>query len=244
MATSPIGGDPLPNTGGTDQVAADMLTYATSAEKKFVNHFTSTSDRDTKIPTGSRRGGMVGWVDSPGKFTYYDATLGAWADLMNPTAWDTWTPTLRGGNSPFTAFNLGSGATQLGRYRVVGKTCSFQATWLFGNSVSGPGGFLTFDMPPGFPAPALSTLQQTGLAVLWVPSLGEEFMGHWILYPNATVAQLYFPKDRGTSSMGRFQDSSDGATASTGIPNITGTSFNYPIQINGALNASGTYQIA
>jgi len=245
LATSPIYGDPLPNSGGTDQVPADMLTYATAAEKKFVGQFASSSARDSKITTPV--GGMVAWLTSPGKFVYYDSTSSAWADLMNPTAWDTWTPTLQ---SPAgTAFNLGTNATQIGRYRLTGKGVNFQATWNFGNSVSGPGGQLGFLLPPGLPAANVSGLQQMGVCSLYVPNLvgtgtGPNFQGFWSVTPGATIAYPHFPVSPTTSSLDFFQDTSDGSTQGTGIPRITGTSFNYPIQINGTLTASGTYQIA
>lgn len=69
MATSPIYGDPLPNAGSTDQVPADLLTYVTAAEKRFVGKFATAAARDVKItaPTG----GMMCWLDTPGCYSEY-----------------------------------------------------------------------------------------------------------------------------------------------------------------------------
>lgn len=241
MATSPVLGIPLPNGTSTDQVPADLVTAFTAAELFWVGRFTSATTRDTKITAPVA--GMVAFLTSPGKFTYYDGILGAWADLLNPNAWDTWTPTLQ--SSGGTAFTLGTGSTQIGRVRQIGKTVTFQATWNFGTSgVGGPGGALKFALPSGLAGANVPGLQQTGPCTLWVPSLGETFLGFWTLNPAGTTAQPWFPKDRTTTSQGNLQNTNDGSTASTGIPNITATSQNYPLQPNGTLTASGSYQIA
>lgn len=245
MATSPILGLTLPNTTSTDQVPADLMTVFTAAEKFFVGSFASSSTRDTKIPTPV--GGMVAWLVSPGKYTYYDAILAGWRDLMNPNAWTTFTPTLQ--TSGGTAFTLGGGSTQIGRYQQIGKTVNFQCTWNFGTAVAGPGGGLVFVLPPGLPGANVTGLQQMGDCSLYVPSYvgtgtGPNFVGFWSIQPAATVAVPHFPVSPTTSSMDLFQDTSDGGTAGTGIPRVTGTTLNYPIQPGGTLTAAGTYQIA
>lgn len=238
MATSPITGVPLPNTTSTDQVPADLLTAFTAAEKLWIGSFATASARDTKIP--SPVGGMVAWLVSPGKFVYYDAIAAGWLDMFNPTAWTAWTPTLQ--STGGTAFNLGSGATQKGRYQVIGKTVNFQCEWLFGTSVVGPGGQLVFALPPGLPG--ASVLQQTGSCALYVPSGSANYMGFWTVFASGTTAQPHFPVSNTNPSMQFFQDTSDGSSAGTGIPLVTGTAVNFPIQPSGALVASGTYQTA
>lgn len=240
MATSPILGYPLPNSGGTDQVPADLLTLTTALEKNQVMPFASASARDAKISSPS--GGMVAWLTSPGKFVYYDAIAATWMDLFNPGTWDTWTPTLQ--STGGTAFSLGSGATQVGRYQRIGKTVNFQCQWSFGSSVIGPGGQLVWPLPPSLPGANITGLAQIGPCRLQVPSAGSgqrNFMGFWAINPGSTIAQPYFPEGANDTSMEFFQDTSDGATAGTGRPNIAGS---YPIQPGGALSASGTYQIA
>ncbi len=117
MPNTPLTGVPLPGAGATDQVPADLMTAFSAAETMFVGRFATAADRDGKIT--SPIGYQVAALISPGKFTYYDPILGAWADLMNPTAWDSWTPTLQSATG--VAFNLGGGATQIGRYRLTGK---------------------------------------------------------------------------------------------------------------------------
>ncbi len=240
MPNTPITGVPLPGAGYTDQVPADLMTAFSNAETMFVGRFASASDRDGKIL--SPVGGQVAWLISPGKFVYYDGVLAAWADFMNPTAWDTWTPTLQ--STGGVVFNLGGGATQLGRFRLAGKTVSFQATWTFGSSISGPGGPLSFVLPPGLPGPNIPTLNQTGPCSLYVPSSLDNYYGFWTIASSAGVGQFHFPKSPTSSAMTYFQDTNDGTSPGTGVPTISGTSFNYPIQINGTLTASGEYEIA
>lgn len=239
MATSPVLGLPLPNTTSTDQVPADLLTYSTAAELFFVGRFANSSTRDTKIPSGSRVGGMVAWLTSPGKFTYYDATAGAWADLMNPTAWDTWTPTLQNGSAAPVV--LGTGSSQIGRYRVTGKTVTFQTTWNFGSGVNSSVNSLFFVLPPSLPGANVTGLRQTGTCTLYVPSTDESYLGFWSIAPAGTVAQPSFPKDRVTAAMGVFKDTGSDGLASEGTPNIPGA---YPLQANGSMTASGSYQLA
>jgi hypothetical protein len=117
MPNTPLTGVPLPGPQATDQVPADLMTAFSAAETMFVGRFATAADRDGKVT--SPIGYQVAALISPGKFTYYDPILAAWADLMNPTAWDTWTPTLQSATG--VAFNLGGGATQIGRYRLTGK---------------------------------------------------------------------------------------------------------------------------
>lgn len=240
MASSPVTGIPLPNTTSTDQVPADLLAAFSAAELFWVGRFANSTGLASKITAPVA--GMIAFLTSPGKFVYYDGTLAAWADLMNPNAWATWTPTLQ--STTGTAFSLGAGAVQIGRYQQLGKTVNFQCTWNFGSSVSGPGGTLVFALPPGLPAANVAGLQQTGDCSLYVPNTGENYFGFWSVLPGGTTVFPHFNKDRATAAMGYFQDTSDGSSAGTGIPNITGTAFNYPMQINGTLTASGTYQIA
>lgn len=80
MATSPIHGDPLPNSTSTDQVPADLMTYVTAAEKKFVGVFASAAARDGKITTPTP--GMVCYLTSPGDF--FDYIAGAWRQRGRP----------------------------------------------------------------------------------------------------------------------------------------------------------------
>jgi hypothetical protein len=237
VATSPVLGLPLPNSTSTDQVPADLLTYSSAAELYFVGRFANSSTRDTKIT--SPTGGMVAWLVSPGKFVYYDATLGAWADLMNPTAWDTWTPTLQNGSaSPVV---LGTGGSQIGRYRVAGKTCTFQTTWNFGSGVNSSVNSLFFVLPPSLPAANVTGLRQTGICTLYVPSSDESYLGFWSVAPAGTVAQPSFPKDRVTAAMGVFRDTDGTGLSGLGVPNIPSA---YPMQANGTMTAFGSYQLA
>lgn len=239
--TSPILGYPLPTSTSTDQVPADLLTLVTALEKNDVMPFASASARDTKIT--SPRKGMVAWLDSPGKYVYNtDGTTTGWADFFDPTAWTTWTPTLQ--STGGTAFTLGTGATQVGRYRLTGKGVQFQCTWNFGSSVAGPGGQLVFVLPPGLAGANVTGLQQTGPCSLWIPNLSRNFMGFWTITPGGTYAQPHFPASSTDCSMDFFRDTTDGSTAGTGVPLVSGTAFNYPIQVNGTLVASGLYQIA
>lgn len=78
MATSPILGLPLPNSGGTDQVPADLMTLVTAAEKTFVGAFATTSARDTKITAPTA--GMVAYTTAGDCFWYYSQS-GAWKYL-------------------------------------------------------------------------------------------------------------------------------------------------------------------
>lgn len=236
MATSPIYGLPLPDTTSTDQVPADLLTYVTAAEKFFVGQFANASARDTKIP--SPVGGMVAWLTSPGKFVYYDGGLAAWVDLFNPQAWATFTPTLRtlGG----TAIPLGTGATQIGRFQVYGKTCNFQVSWVFGSGLTGiSSGQLTFDLP--VTPSVIVGLAQNGPCSLWVPSLGLSFAGLWVINDGTGKAKPQYPIDTTHSTMGFFQDKDGTGVAGTGIPAISGQE---PIQNTGSMVASGSYQIS
>lgn len=240
MATSPVLGLPLPSSGGTDQVPADLLTLMTAAELFFVGRFANAAARDTKIPSGSRVGGMVAWLTSPGKFTYYDAILAAWADLMNPNAWDTWTPTMH--NSSSSAVAVGSGGSQIGRYRLTGKTCSFQATWTFaGPDVNGRTGQLVFDLPPSAAGANIGGLGQTGPCSLFVPATSENYLGFWTIPAGGTTAQPHFPKDRATAAMSFFQNSDTTGGSGTGVPNIPGA---WPLANGGQMTASGSYQTA
>lgn len=239
MATTPITGVTLPNTTSTDQVPTDLMAAFTAAEKMWVGTYASASARDTKITTPT--GGMVAFISSPGKFTYYDATLGAWADLMNPTAWTSFTPTLQtpGG----TAQNLGSGATQIGRYQQLGKTVNFQCQWNFGSSITGPSGQLVFLLPPGLPAANVAGLGQMGLCSLVMPNQNWFFGGYWTVNPAGTYAMPHFPLGSTTAAMGYMSNPSN-SDGTGGVPIITGTGFNYPLQPGGTLTAAGTYQIA
>lgn len=239
MVASPLQGFPMPNAGGTDQVPADLLTLITAVEKQAVMIFASAAARDAKITSPAAP--MVAFLTSPGKYTYYDPTLGAWADLMNPTAWDTWTPTLQSPGG--VAQSLGSGATQIGRYRQVGKSVQFQCQWNFGSSITGPNGQLVFKLPPGLAAANVSGLGQTGQCSLYLPNQGWNFNGFWTINPGASVAQPHFPLSSSTSAMGLMANPS-ASDGTGGVPQISGTGFNYPLQPNGALTANGVYQIA
>ncbi len=240
MPNTPITGVPIPAAGATDQVPADLMTAFSNAETMFVGRFASAADRDGKITAPV--GGQVAWLISPGKFVYYDAILAAWADMMNPTAWDTWTPTLQSGSG--VAFTLGGGSSQIGRFRLTGKKVDFQCTWSFGSSVSGPGGSLVFAFPPGLPAANIATLNQTGPCGLFVPNTSDNWLGFWAVGAGGNTGVLHFPRSNGNAAQTYFQDTSDGSSAGTGIPLITGTAFNYPIQVNGTLTASGEYELA
>lgn len=239
MASTPINGIPLPDPGDNDDVPGSMMSAWTAGEKLFIGRFANAADRDSKIT--SPQGGQCAWLISPGKFTYYDATAAAWADLMNPTAWDSWTPTLRGIGG--TAVTLGTGATQIGRYRLTGKGVQFQATWNFGTSVSGPNGQVVFNLPTGLSGANVTGLGQTGGCSLWVPNLSESYYGFWTISPGDTFAQPHFPKSRTISAMD-FLKNPTASDGTGGVPQISGTSFNYPLQPNGQMVANGLYQIA
>jgi len=236
MANTPITGVPLPAAGATDQVPADLMTAFSNAETMFIGRFATAADRDGKITAPV--GGQVAWLISPGKFVYFDALLAAWADFMNPTAFDSWTPTITGPNG--VVFTLGGGSAQTGRFRLTGKRVEFQCEWSFGTQVVGPGGILAFLLPPGL-SPSAAVIIQTGPISLYVPSTDEYYSGFWRIYQGNTNALMFFPKDRTTSAMWFFRESTDGVASGTGVPNIP---TNYPIQPNGILTASGEYEIA
>lgn len=238
MATTPITGVTLPNSTSTDQVPADLMAAFTAAEKMWLGTFASAPARDAKVTAPTA--GMVAWISSPGKVTVHDGSN--WIDLFDPTPWTAWTPTLQ--STGGIAFNLGTNATQIGRYQRSGKSAQFQCTWNFGSSVSGPGGNLVFQLPPGLPGANVSALQQTGPCTLWIPNLSRTFQGFWTILPGGTVAYPHFPVGTNDCSMDSFRDTTDGSTSATGVPHVTGTAFDYPIQVNGTLVASGIYQTA
>jgi hypothetical protein len=106
MATnSPLLRVPLPVTGDTDQVPADLLTQTANAETYWIGRFSGSAERTTyltaaSLGTGIR--GMLSWVDSPGRYETHNGTT--WVALIASTFetdatavygtnWDGVTPT-------------------------------------------------------------------------------------------------------------------------------------------------------
>lgn len=79
MATTPLTGIVLPNTGSTDQVPADLLTAFDQAEKFFVGRYASTTDRDTKITSPTQ--GMVAYTTAGNFYWWYSGATQGWLYL-------------------------------------------------------------------------------------------------------------------------------------------------------------------
>lgn len=72
--TTPIAGWPLPSSGDTDQVPADMSALAVQIEQNSLLKFSTSTTRDAKIT--SPVAGMECWLNTPGDFFHY--TGSAW----------------------------------------------------------------------------------------------------------------------------------------------------------------------
>lgn len=102
----------------------------------------STAVRDA-LPAPALRAGRVIYNQTTGTLQRYSGL--AWVEVI-PGAWVSYTPSLRSSSNPQP--NLGAGGQFSGRFVVIGKTCHFTATVIYGSTTIEPGvGTLSLVLP-------------------------------------------------------------------------------------------------
>lgn len=116
--------------------AAQKQTEATT-----VRHFDSADARDKAISTPTE--GQLCYRSDLDTYQWYNGS--SWVTLMQPGAWQSWTPTITGSTTNPT---LGTSAVQEGFYCQVGKLVVAQAFITFGTaSVAAGSGAYSIPLP-------------------------------------------------------------------------------------------------
>lgn len=109
--------------GSKTFAAGDVLTASDVngyLMQQAVAVFATSGARTTAIPSPSA--GMISFITGTNTLEVYDGT--AWISVSGSGAWTSYTPVLTPATNSFGALTY---STQLGSYRVNGKTCHFRA---------------------------------------------------------------------------------------------------------------------
>lgn len=181
------------------------------------------------------------WVAAETK--EYFTQINAWASAKETeldalqagnTDWTAWATVWASANAPV---GIGNG-TLTARYSMVGpKAMAFRITVLFGSTTSGGTGVWTFTLP--FNAAAAG--EQVVSAKAGGVAAGATWAGLGLIAAGANSIRPVMPFSQGDNRLGQVRNSTEPASAGTGIPGAAGV-FSFVAGSN--LVLEGTIEIA
>ncbi|MGW3153998.1 hypothetical protein [Streptomyces sp. NPDC001089] len=182
---------------------------------------------------GSRRPSRRGQLLVEGNDIYLgDGVTWNYVATAGAPAWNTYTPVWNAGS---TTINWGSGSTNLGRYKVSGKTCEVKI------QLQPTGNPPAYDDPiqVTLPSAAQGLMREVNFNVVFTSGNGEgSANGTAMTFPTestAKIARIRFPLSSGASG-------TPGAEVVNTVNMLTNEPFN--IRSGDVLTISGTYELA
>jgi len=153
---------------------------------------------------------------------------GAWQTLATPAIWSQFTPTLyysgaaSGGTGAGGTMSLGTGGSAIGRYIIVGKTCTLRYAFRGGSGGFGGSGSVYTTLPPGLTsAPIEETQILAKLNVLDYPA--EVYLGPCFIPSNNNLMYPFFARGIADCRLAPYTIATSNGAAGTGIPYIGGS---------------------
>jgi len=154
---------------------------------------------------------------------------GVWQTLATPAVWSQFSPTLyysgaaSGGTGAGGTMALGTGGSAIGRYIIVGKTCTLRYAFRGGPGGFGGSGSVYTTLPPGLTsAPIEETQILAKLNVLDYPA--EVYLGPCFIPSNNNIMYPFFARGRADCRLASYTVATSNGAAGTGIPFI-GSSY-------------------
>jgi len=154
---------------------------------------------------------------------------GVWQTLATPAVWSQFSPTLyysgaaSGGTGAGGTMALGTGGSAIGRYIVVGKTCTLRYAFRGGPGGFGGSGSVYTTLPPGLTsAPIEETQILAKLNVLDYPA--EVYLGPCFIPSNNNIMYPFFARGIADCRLAPYTVATSNGAAGTGIPFI-GSSY-------------------
>ncbi len=142
--------------------------------------------------------------------------------------WSQFTPILRysGASNQGTGssgiVSLGTGATAIGRYIIIGKTLHLRYVFRSSGGTNTGSGAIYSELPPGVTsAPQEETQILAKLNTLPISS-DEIWQGVCYVPPNSVQMYLYFPRSATDCRILNYIGASSSGAAGTGVPFISG----------------------
>ncbi|WP_327354627.1 hypothetical protein [Streptomyces sp. NBC_01304] len=91
VALTPMGNLPYPQPTDAANVPLHLQSLAEAVDGRTVLRFTDAADREAKVKDPV--GGMVAWLNNPGRLFYYHPNAKVWAPVFpNPSHWYNYRP--------------------------------------------------------------------------------------------------------------------------------------------------------
>ena len=153
---------------------------------------------------------------------------GVWQPLASPAVWSQFTPVLKysgaanQGTGSGGTVSLGTGATAVGRYIIVGKACRLRYVFRGGSGMNLGSGAIYSELPPGVTsAPQEET--QILAKINTMPTTSDEiWQGVCYIPSNSVQMYLYFSRAASDCRLLNYIGASSPGAAGTGVPLIGG----------------------
>ncbi|MFD0210806.1 hypothetical protein ACFVH9_17135 [Streptomyces hirsutus] len=183
--------------------------------------------------SGARRPSRKGQLLVEGNDIYLgDGAAWNFVGTAGAPAWSTYTPVWNAGS---TTINWGSGSTNVGRYKIFGKTCHLKI------QLQPTGNPPAYDDPiqVSLPSACQSAIREVGFNVVFTSGNGEgSAVGTAMTFPTEStsrIARIRFPLSSNASG-------TPGAAVVNSVNMLTNEPFN--IRSGDIITISGTYELA